>query len=296
MVTTPNWQALISASDALFLMSHPIDTQPNALADRIPPVACATEERAAAAGELAARLGTRYLGVADPRLLTDDPQVLWLDDHGLALQATGRKAPGPVRAEFVSGKAGYRLAHGGGTGQLIAKAIGLKRTHETLHILDATAGLGQDAFVLAGLGHQVTLLERSPVIHALLADGLARAAADESTAAVVARMTLIQVDSIEWLKERAGQPVADVIHLDPMFPHRDKSAQVKKEMQLFRPIVGDDPDASDLLAAALDCAHYRVVVKRSRRAPAIDGPAPALKLEGKSSRYDVYPLKAFPSS
>ena len=277
-------------------MSLPDNTPANAGgSERLPPVACHSDDQLAAAERLAGRLGSRCLGVAAPRDLTDSATVLFLDDRGLCLQATGRKAPGPVRAEFVSGKAGYRLAHGGGTGQLIAKAIGLKRTNDTLHILDATAGLGQDAFVLAGLGHRVTLLERSPVIHALLEDGLARAAADEAIAEVAARMTLVQADSIRWLKDREGQPVADVIHLDPMFPHRDKSALVKKEMQLFRPIVGDDPDAAELLQVALTCARYRVVVKRSRRAPAIDGPAPSVSLEGKSSRYDLYPLKAMPA-
>jgi 16S rRNA (guanine1516-N2)-methyltransferase len=264
--------------------------------DSVPPVVCTCEHHRPEAEALAARLGASYLGIVPIRQIGSEPVVLLLDDSGLSLQVTGRKAPGPVRSEFVSGKAGYRLAHGGGTGQLIAKAIGLKRTNQTLHILDATAGLGQDAFVLAGLGHQVTMLERSPVIHALLEDGLARAAADDATVGVVARMTLVHADSIRWLQARAGQPVADVIYLDPMFPHRDKSARVKKEMQLFRPLVGDDADASALLEAALACARYRVVVKRSRRAPAIEGDAPALKLEGKSSRYDVYPLKALPSS
>lgn len=278
-------------------MQQPPLTPQNDHQDRIPPVACAFGFQRPAAEALAARLDARFLGVMPIKRLDSDPLVLFLDENGLSLQATGRKAPGPVRSEFVSGKAGYRLAHGGGTGQLIAKAIGLKRTNQTLHILDATAGLGQDAFVLAGLGHQVTLLERSPVIHALLEDGLARAAANDATAAVVARMNLVHADSIRWLSERAGQgPVADVVYLDPMFPHRDKSALVKKEMQLFRPVVGDDPDASALLEAALACARYRVVVKRSRRAPAIEGTAPGLTLEGKSSRYDVYPLKALPTS
>ena len=257
-------------------------------------MACDVEDRYPAAEALATRLGTTFLGIRSARDIGDIPVVLLLDEQGLSLQATGRKAPGPVRAEFVSGKAGYRLAHGGGTGQLIAKAIGLKRTNDTLHILDATAGLGQDAFVLAGLGHQVTLLERSPVIHALLEDGLARAAMNDVTAAVVDRMTLVLADSITWLKARAGEPVADVVYLDPMFPHRDKSALVKKEMQLFRPVVGDDQDHAAILEAALACARYRVVVKRSRRAPAIEGPTPGLTLEGKSSRYDVYPLKALP--
>jgi 16S rRNA (guanine1516-N2)-methyltransferase len=82
-----------------------------------------------------------------------------------------------------------------------------------------------------------------------------------------------------------------VIHLDPMFPHRDKSALVKKEMRLFRPLVGDDDDAPALLAAALALASHRVVVKRARKAPPIAGVAPGYSLEGKSSRYDIYPKK-----
>ncbi len=265
-------------------------------ADGPPPVACASADLLGPAESLAAELDSPFLGITDPNHISDPALVLFLDDHGLSLCATGRKAPGPVRAEFTTGKAGYRLAHGGGTGQLIAKAVGLKRTREPLHILDATAGLGQDAFVLAGLGHRLTLLERSPVIHALLVDGLARAARDERAAPVAARMSVVRADSIIWLQgQPAGEPVADVIYLDPMFPHRDKAAAVKKEMQLFRPVVGNDPDASDLLAAALVRARYRVVVKRSRRAPAIEGPAPALQQEGKSSRYDVYTLRALPS-
>ncbi|BES72462.1 class I SAM-dependent methyltransferase [Marinobacter nanhaiticus D15-8W] len=229
----------------------------------------------------------------DPRFVADYPVLLWLDDLGLSLQVTGRKAPGPVRAEFVSGKAGYRREHGGGAGQLVAKAVGLQRASKPPHVLDATAGLGQDAYVLAGLGCEVTLLERSPVIHALLADGLVRAAGDPDAGPLVARMYLQAGDSIERLRSQDGT-IADVIYLDPMFPHRDKSARVKKEMELFRPIVGSDDDAPELLAIALERAAYRVVVKRPRKAPVVDGPAPSTQLEGKSSRYDIYALRALP--
>ena len=97
--------------------------------------------------------------------------------------------------------------------------------------------LGQDAFVLASLGCRLTLFERSPVIHALLSDGLFRAALNEQSAPIVARMALQSGSSIDWLSQ-AGAGAADVIYLDPMFPHRDKSALVKKEMQVFRTVVG----------------------------------------------------------
>ncbi len=245
------------------------------------------------ADALADSLGVPNLGVVRPRDIRDFPVLLFLDEQGLGLQMTGKGAPGPVRAEFVTGKMGYRREHGGGAGQLVAKAVGLQKTRAALHIVDATAGLGQDAFVLASLGCTVTLFERNPVIHALLADGLARAALNVDCAAIVERMRLLEGSSIEWLA-RPGTEAADVVYLDPMFPHRDKSALVKKEMQVFRTIVGDDEDSAQLLAAALEQARYRVVVKRPRKASAIEGAEPTTRIEGKSSRYDVYAIRALP--
>ncbi|KPP98092.1 class I SAM-dependent methyltransferase [Marinobacter sp. HL-58] len=258
-------------------------------------VACSPLGDARAARELASELSLPFLGKVHPRDIREYPVLLFSDENGLGLQVTGKGAPGPVRAEFVTGKAGYRREHGGGTGQLIAKAVGLQKTRQPLHVLDATAGLGQDAFVLASLGCRVTLFERSPVIHALLSDGLARAALNQQSAPVVARMTLRPGSSIDWLKE-AGEGAADVIYLDPMFPHRDKSALVKKEMQVFRTVVGEDSDSEDLLSAALAVATYRVVVKRPRKAEPVSGPEPTTRIEGKSSRYDVYSIKALPTS
>lgn len=246
------------------------------------------------AEDLAESLGLENLGVIRPRDVRDFPVLLFLDEQGLGLQVTGKGAPGPVRAEFVTGKMGYRREHGGGAGQLVAKAVGLQKTRATLHVIDATAGLGQDAFVLASLGCRVTLFERNPVIHALLADGLARAALNVDCAAIVGRMRLLEGSSIDWLAQPDNE-AADIVYLDPMFPHRDKSALVKKEMQVFRTIVGDDEDSGQLLEGALKCARYRVVVKRPRKAPAIEGPEPTTRVEGKSSRYDVYSIKALPS-
>ena len=267
--------------------------EPSALCSTIAVAHSALGDRVQAES-LAQSLGLTNLGVVRPRDVTDFPVLLFLDELGLGLQVTGKGAPGPVRAEFVTGKMGYRREHGGGAGQLVAKAVGLQKTRATLDVVDATAGLGQDAFVLASLGCRVTLFERNPVIHALLADGLARASVNVDCAAIVERMRLLEGSSIEWLAQSEIE-AADVVYLDPMFPHREKSALVKKEMQVFRTIVGDDEDSGQLLASALEHARYRVVVKRPRKAPAIEGPEPTTRVEGKSSRYDVYSIRALPS-
>ncbi|MBD8623813.1 class I SAM-dependent methyltransferase [Pseudomonas sp. CFBP 13727] len=225
-----------------------------------------------------------------PRQLPDADFVLQVGETGLQLQQLGADAPGPVRVDFVEGAVAHRRLYGGGSGQMIAKAVGVQPGVRP-RILDATAGLGKDAFVLASLGCEMSLVERQPIIAALLEDGLARAQGDLEVGAIVARMHLLQGNSIEVMQQWQGE-APQVIYLDPMFPHREKSALVKKEMRLFRPLVGDDIDAPALLAAALALASHRVVVKRPRKAPCIEGCKPSHALEGKSSRYDIYPKKA----
>ncbi|MCP4598413.1 class I SAM-dependent methyltransferase [Neptuniibacter sp.] len=217
--------------------------------------------------------------------------VLEVTSEGLKLQPCGKKAPGATYADFISGAVAHRRQFGGGKGQMIAKAVGIKGAIKPT-VLDATAGLGKDAFVLATLGCDVTLLERSPIIHALLRDGLGRALESIDVSDIVQNMHLHHANSIEWMHEQAEAGSSyQVVYLDPMFPHNDKSALVKKEMRAFRPIVGDDLDADQLLDAALQIAENRVVVKRPRKAPFLADRKPSLQFEGKSSRYDVYPLK-----
>jgi 16S rRNA (guanine1516-N2)-methyltransferase len=239
-------------------------------------------EFSAAAADWAARLQLPQTGAAE--------FALQLSCEGLQLVELGPQAPGPVRVDFVSGPVAHRRLFGGGGGQMIAKAVGIQAGIRPL-LLDATAGLGRDAFVLAELGCKVTLIERQPVIAALLEDGLRRAKDDPEVAAIVSQMHLLCGNAIELMNNWSGE-APQVIYLDPMFPHRDKSALVKKEMRLFRPLVGDDDDAPALLQAALALATHRVVVKRSRKAPAIAGEQPGYVLEGKSSRFDIYPKKS----
>jgi len=187
--------------------------------------------------------------------------------------------------DFVNGAFGYRVRRSEGQGHALARAVGLKRG-VLLDIVDATAGLGRDAFLLASLGAEVTLIERSKQMHDLLADGLARAAAEGGLyAETVARMTLLHGDSCALLPELKPQ----VVYVDPMHPPRGSTALVKKQMRQVREIVGTDPDAEKLMQVALESAENRVVLKWPLRAdPMPDLRKPSHQMLGKTTRYDVF--------
>lgn len=259
---------------------------------------CQSPELEAYAATIAEVLQLSVKQELDPADLQEPEFVLTLSKDGLALQQTGRKAPGPIMAEFTEGAVDHRRKFGGGKGQMIAKAVGVKAGVYPF-VLDATAGLGKDAFVLATLGCRVCMLERSPVVHALLQDGLRRAREfagdnDPELAQLLAQMELVASDSQDYLATLTEETRPDVIYLDPMFPDRSKTADVKKEMRAFHSLVGKDEDADALLDKALATARYRVVVKRPRKSPFIAERAPSYQLEGKSSRYDIYTLKKMP--
>ena len=239
---------------------------------------------AEAAATLASRLG---LALRDD----DSPAprfVLLLCRDGLELRDHD-VAPGKgLRVDFVSGYHGYRRRLGGGRTQPLGRAIGLKRG-ATPRVLDATAGLGKDGFVLATLGCSVTLCERSPVFAALLEDGLQRAARDPGIGALVRQHLRLDIgDSRTILRRLAAQSIPDVIYLDPMYPRRDRRALVKAESRMIRALVGDDSDAGELLDQALACAGCRVVVKRPAKAPALTATAPSHAIHSPGTRYDVY--------
>lgn len=216
------------------------------------------------------------------------PLQLQLTGERLQLLECGPDAPGPVYADFVGGAVAHRHRFGGGRGQTIAKAVGLKGG-QTPSVVDATAGLGRDAFVLASLGCRVTLVERSAAVAALLADGLQRAAADSELGQwIKERMQLVHADAVAWMGQLAEADFPDVVYLDPMFPHRQKSALVKKEMRLFQQLLGVDEQSGRLLAAALRIAKKRVVVKRPDYAPFLDERIPTMQIKGKKHRFDVY--------
>ena len=213
--------------------------------------------------------------------------VLLLTEQRLELRQQSKGAPGPIYADFLSDSAQYRRKQGGGRDQAVARAVGV-RGKQLPKVLDATAGLGGDSFVLACLGCDVQMFERSPVIFALLEDGLKRAMRDKEIGPIIRRrLKLTLGDSHKYLLTLKKNP-PDVVYLDPMYPHRDKNALAKKELRILRAMVGDDQDAHELFRAALACGAKRVVVKRPRLASPLDNRKPDLVLPGKSSRFDVY--------
>ena len=207
---------------------------------------------------------------------------------GLSFRMADEKEKLEVKVNFESPSLTFRIADKLSQ-QPIAKAIGARRGSE-FKILDTTAGLGTDAFLLASLGCQITLLERNSIVHALLNDGIqrARGSSDSSIVATIRRMELQLAEFGNGF--RPAQKY-NVVYLDPMFPSRRKSARVKKGMYLLQEILerglGEEPENA-LLTQARQLAHQRVVIKRSKGAPYYANQAPTHSYTGRTSRFDVY--------
>lgn len=265
-------------------MSHSAERKVQAgAADVVTSVLAAAPADVASASRLAARLGlVLQSGTPDPAAY-----VLKIEAGRTLLQPPTRVAARPIVVDFTDDRLRHRRLRGGGFRQPIARAVGLRRNHP-VRVLDATAGLGRDAFILASLGAQVLLLERSPLIAALLADGLRRGRSDSELAPILARMQMIQVDALAYLQglDEALRP--DVIYLDPMYPPRSKSAKVKKEMIALQAVIGSTQDADLLLAAALHAARKRVVVKRPRGAPPLADRSADAHTGAGNTRFDIY--------
>jgi len=192
----------------------------------------------------------------------------------------------PVIIDFLSGKTAYRRKYGHAGGEAISKAVGIKKGHRP-NIVDATAGWGRDAFVLATMGCRVHMIERSEVIAKLLEDGLCRAEQDEKIGTLIKdNLSLTYGDSQKELLHTPFEP--EVIYLDPMFPHKEKSALVKKEMRMLQEVVGQDTDADALLKLALTVATNRVVVKRPDYAGFLAEIQPQTFIKTKKHRFDIY--------
>ena len=190
-----------------------------------------------------------------------------------------------LKCSFIEGPILHRLKYGKGRGQNLAKAVGMK-FNKNRNIIDATAGLGYDSFILASLGAKVTLIERSQKMHELLQNGINEGISfGGEIEKIINRMELLFGDS----KDVLPKLTPEVIMIDTMYKERKKTALVKNNMRLVREIVGPDTDYIELLEVALNCAKNRVVLKQPRYAePIKDIKKCSHQIIGKTIRYDIF--------
>lgn len=216
----------------------------------------------------------------------DSILALVLTESRLELRKLDEVKLGAIAVDFVEGTMAHRRKFGGGRGEAVAKAVGIKGGYLPT-VIDATAGLGRDAFVLAAIGCKVLLVERNPIVAALLEDGLNRAYQDAEIGEFMQeRMILADVSNIAQLNPQIQN--ADVVYLDPMYPHKQKSALVKKEMRVFQHLVGADLDSDNFFLPAKGLAKKRVVVKRPDYAPFLAEQKPDFSHITKNHRFDIY--------
>lgn len=218
---------------------------------------------------------------------SDLKAVLEWRDGVVQLRPLDKALGNPVLVDFIHGKTGFRFLRA--SHEMVVKAVA-GRSKEPLTVIDTTAGLGRDSFILAAAGFAVMSIERHPAIACMLWDGLDRASLTPEGGVVADRISLRWGVAHTILGELPEAERPAVVYMDPMFPERTKQALVKKEMRLFRDVVGDDMDGEALLEVALQTAKKRVVVKRPRKADPVAGRKPGYQLLGKSSRFDVYPV------
>lgn len=191
-----------------------------------------------------------------------------------------------LRIELAEGEVASRANRASKSNEVIAKAIGCK-PHYRPNVLDTTAGMGRDSLIMAMLGCRVSMQERSKAIYLLLQNALELLKNNsEIDPRLSDRLSLTFADSTK-LRTKSDINI-DVIYLDPMFPEKKKSALVKKEMRMFKRLVGEDQDANILLSSAMNKRVKRVVVKRPKAAPSIGNNKPDFEIKSKKFRFDIY--------
>lgn len=205
-----------------------------------------------------------------------EPKLI-MDEKGLMLSDGVNSMCGDFTAMLP------RLKHNNLSHEMIVKAAKIKGD-TNLHVIDATAGMGEDSLLLAAAGFRVDLYEKDPVIAALLKDTIKRAAENEELKNIVSNMTLHEEDSVAAMNNYSGG--VDVIILDPMFPERQKSGLIKKKFQLIHQLEKPCDNEEELLNAAFAANPRKIVIKRPLKGPYLADRKPDYSLEGKAIRYD----------
>jgi 16S rRNA (guanine1516-N2)-methyltransferase len=245
-------------------------------------IVCSSSSRKAQALELASATGFPLL---EHKSSDFDLQLCLEEDY---VELFDTRLETGIHVDFAHGALAHRRQFGGGRGQAIAKAVGMKKG-KTPNVLDITAGLARDAYILAALGCSITLVEQSPVLYSLIVDGVRRGLTEPASAGVLNNfINLVNADAILYMEHMDSATLPDVIYIDPMYPEKKKSALVKKDMQILQRLLGKDDHAEQLLTTALQHCSQRVVVKRPIHAEPVGNIKPDTSISSKKTRYDIY--------
>lgn len=207
--------------------------------------------------------------------------TIHFDSKGVSLSGFGLTYQGDFAETMMHRVTNGRLQH-----EMLVKAASSEK--EGRKAIDATAGMGEDVFLLAAQGYEVTLYEQNPVVAALLKDAIRRAKKNQILKDIAGRMKVVEADSVESMSKLLD-PV-DVIYLDPMFPARQKSSLINKKLQLIQKLEPPCSEETDLFDAALKVCPSRIIVKRPLKSECLAGREPSYTLKGKAIRYDCYVL------
>ena len=207
--------------------------------------------------------------------------TIHFDSKGVSLSGFGLTYQGDFAETMMHRVTNGRLQH-----EMLVKAASSEK--EGRKAIDATAGMGEDAFLLAAQGYEVTLYEQNPVVAALLKDAIRSAKKNQILKDIAGRMKVVEADSVESMSKLLD-PV-DVIYLDPMFPARQKSSLINKKLQLIQKLEPPCSEETDLFDAALKVGPSRIIVKRPLKSEYLAGREPSYTLKGKAIRYDCYVL------
>ena len=267
----------------------------------------------AEAEALAASLGLVLVTPQQSELINDSFKLFYRDGLWRAQLANGKANTKTkttnktyVAIDFTDSKMRSRIKPGNLAGEYVVRAVlGRKKAAQTLTVVDATAGFGQDAFLLAAAGCQVTMIEQLPLLEFLLRQALAiDTQGNSEVREVLTRLQLQSGNSIDVMRNwQQARP--DIVYLDPMYAQPEmgaaglkKSAAVKKNMAFLQLLSAGyahqhgeaDLYGNGMLTVALTLALRKVIVKRAPNADWLDNIKPASSITGKAARFDIYPV------
>lgn len=230
-----------------------------------------------------------------------DDALISFDKEGAGLTLLNQIKMKPLLLDFELLSYRQRLLRGGRQKEPVARAV-MNGLEDGALVFDATAGLGRESMILAHAGAKVVSFERQLPIWIILNDALKRAQGSRFfpfTLPVLSPIGTIKDYSLALagtdnrsltLANDLNNARPEVIYYDPMFPERENSAQVKKDMFVFQQVIGEDKDIIEFLELALELAVKRVVLKRPSYAQplAIAGLERSYFVDGGQCRFDCY--------